>query len=80
MRTLADILGGMARPLVLAVLVLIGLGLASADPAAGRAGASGFACKGIFDDPEWNRALCRLHPVRLWNTSLGEIVPGLERG
>jgi hypothetical protein len=77
MNMISDVFGGLLKPLVLGVVLLVGLGLVSADPAAGRTGADGFSCKGFFNDADWNRALCRFHPARIWNTPIADLVPFL---
>lgn len=77
MQALSDILGGLARPLLLAGVLIVILGLLSDHSGNGATGSSGFECKGFTSDPEVNRMLCRFHPARLWNTPVEELVPWL---
>ena len=79
MRAITDLLANFAKPFLVAVVILIGFGLIGADPATGRTGSEGFDCKGFTNNPEWNRTLCRYHPRRIWTTSVGELVPWVDR-
>jgi hypothetical protein len=65
----------MGKPLVVVALVLLGLGLVSADPAKGRTGADGFHCRGWTDDAAWNRTICRYHPARIWTMPVSDLLP-----
>lgn len=73
-----DSLGGFLRPLAIAVLILIALGFMTEKP--GATGTDGFACAGLTDNADLNRALCRMNPARLWNMPVADIVPGLRSG
>lgn len=64
----------------MALLLLVGAGVLTTDTTTGRSGASGFACKGLTTNPEWNRTICRYHPVRWWNMPITDIIPGLQQG
>ncbi|WP_116085407.1 hypothetical protein [Tropicimonas sp. IMCC34011] len=59
-----DFLCGLARPILVALIVLVGLGVVSASGSpVGRAGST--TCIQIFADPGFNRTVCRLSPARL---------------
>ncbi len=77
MGALFDIVGYLAKPLFLAVVVLVVLGLLNEAQAPRIGGGAGFECKGVFDDPEWNRILCQYHPGRWLNAPVSSVVPGL---
>ncbi|MBM7067923.1 hypothetical protein [Actibacterium sp. 188UL27-1] len=68
---------GFGRPVVLALALIIGLGMISDDSQSGLRGADGFACRGMTNNPDINRALCRLNPARIWNTPIAELISGL---
>ena len=78
MRTVIDLFGGLFKPMVVALVVLIGLGLVSADPSKGRTGATGFDCRGFTDNAELNRTICRFHPARIWNMSVTDIADDVK--
>lgn len=79
MKGLSYLFSGLSRPLVVVAILLVGAGVLSVDPSAGRASASGFACKGFTNNAELNRAMCRFHPARIWNTPVADLVPGLRQ-
>ncbi|PRY21750.1 hypothetical protein CLV78_10819 [Aliiruegeria haliotis] len=74
MGALANVVGGLWKPLALGLLVLVALGLMSDDSgfAAGK-----FNCSGFTNDPDLNRIICQYHPVRIWNTPVTELLPFL---
>ncbi|WP_068114266.1 hypothetical protein [Tropicimonas marinistellae] len=72
MGAIANVIGNMARPLFLGLLLVIGLGFMTGDPHNGHSGA---ACRDWTTDPELNRTLCRYHPTRILNTPVTELVP-----
>ena len=74
MGTLGDLFGGLLKPLLVALLVIVALGLVSTRPDMAASGA-GAGCAQVFDDPDINRLLCRLDPVRLWNTPVADLLP-----
>jgi len=74
MGALGDLFGTLLKPLLLALLLIVALGLFSDRPGTAGGGAS-FACPRWFDDPGINRMICRYHPVRIWNTPVSELVP-----
>lgn len=78
MGALAQTLGGLGRPLVLCVLVLLGLGLLDHDPGTGGEAAGGFSCKHWTSDPKLNRFLCQYHPARIWNMPVTDLLPSLS--
>ena len=82
MGAIGDLFGSLLKPLLVALLVIVALGLFSNQPgSAGGAGAGGaFACPSWFDDPAINRAICKYHPARLWNMPVAELLPWLDAG
>ena len=77
MGAITNLFGNVIRPLFLGLLILVGLGLLSADPQSGKLGANASGCQSFTSDPDLNRTICRLNPMRLWNTPVGELVPWL---
>jgi len=75
---LADLLGGLAKPMVMAAVLLVGLGFLSVDTAAGKAGTGGFTCKGFTSSAEMNRMICRYHPARIWNMPVTQVLGGTQ--
>lgn len=78
MTALYDVARGVLRPLFFALLLIMGLGLMADDPSRGVTGVNGFACKGITSSAELNRALCRIHPKRIWNMPVTDVIPYLR--
>lgn len=79
MGALLNTIGGLGRPLVLGVVILIVFGLLSSDPTSGNAG-DGFSCWRITSDPELNRLLCQYSPARIWNMPLADLLPEWAAG
>lgn len=79
MQGFLDLLVGLARPILLAGVILVCLGLLSDHSGTGTTAATGFECRGFTNDPEINRLLCRYHPARLWNTPVTDLMPWLAR-
>ncbi|NDR57757.1 hypothetical protein [Aliiruegeria sabulilitoris] len=77
MGALAQTLGGLGRPLVLGLVILLGLGLVSDNSGKGTTASGGLSCKGWTNDPELNRLICRYHPARIWNMPVSEMLPFL---
>lgn len=75
---LADLVGGLAKPFVMAAVLLVGLGFLTVDPSAGKAGSGGFTCKGFTSNPEVNRTICRYHPARIWNMPVLQVLGGTQ--
>ena len=73
MGALGDLVGGLLKPLLVALLILVALSLFSSRPDAG--GGTGFACTGFTDDPALNRMICRFHPARIWNMPVADLLP-----
>ena len=78
MGALGDLFGSILKPLLLALLIIIALGLFSNRPGTAGSGAASFSCPNWFTDPEINRLVCRYHPVRIWNTPVADLLPWLE--
>ncbi|SDI86379.1 hypothetical protein [Aliiruegeria lutimaris] len=78
MGALAQTLGGLGRPLVLGLVILLGLGLVSDNSGKGTTAAGGLSCGGWTSDPELNRLICRFHPSRIWNMPVSELLPVLS--
>lgn len=82
MGALGDLIGGLLKPLLVALLVIVALGLVSNGP--GSAGSAGtgaggaFSCPNWFDDPALNRTICKYHPARVWNTPVADLLPWLS--
>jgi hypothetical protein len=79
MGALGDLFGGLLKPLLVALLFLVALGLFSSNPGTGTGGAAGgLECGGITSSPELNRLICRYHPAKIWNTPVNELFPFLS--
>jgi hypothetical protein len=79
MSILESFFGSVLKPLLVALLILVALGMMSSRPDRGGGGAT-FACPQYFADPQINRLVCRFHPVRLWNTPVRDLLPGVAAG
>ncbi len=71
MRIIANAFEDLWKPAGIVLLVLLRLGLVSAD---GHAG-DGFACRPITEQPSLNRPICDLQPTRLWKMATAKILP-----
>ena len=79
MHVVSSVLSGTWKSLAIACAVLIGLGLVGDDNSLKRNSAAGFECRGLTDNPNWNRTLCRLHPAHLLNTPVVDLLPWTAR-
>ena len=80
MGTLTDFFGGLLKPLLVALMVLVVLGLFSQRPGEARSVSVGVECRAWTASPELNRLACRYHPARLWSMPVTDLVPGLGDG
>lgn len=80
MGALSDVFGGLLKPLLVALMVLIALGLVSQRPGEARTVSAGIDCRAWTDNVELNGLLCRYHPARLWSMPVTDLVPGLGDG
>ncbi|MEM9247508.1 MAG: hypothetical protein AAGB05_02315 [Pseudomonadota bacterium] len=78
MGALFDMIGYLAKPLFLAVVALVVLGLLNESQGPRLGGGAGFECQGVFNDPDWNRVLCQYHPGRWLDMPVSQLVPGLS--
>ena len=69
---------GLAKPLVVVMVLLIGASVLAADKGDGRVGLSGIACEGFTSNPQINRLWCTYHPSRIWHLPITEVIPGLK--
>ena len=72
----ADFSNWLLKPLLVGLLVLVGLGLFSVDPA--RGDGAGFDCYAFTGNAELNRTICKYNPARLWNMPVSDLVPDLR--
>lgn len=77
MGTLTDFFGGLLKPLLVALLLLVALGLFSQRPGEARTVSAGIECRSWTDSVELNGLLCRYHPARLWSMPVSDLIPGL---
>jgi hypothetical protein len=80
MGALTDLFGGLLKPLLVALMVLIALGLFSQRPGEARSVSVGIECRSWTASAELNRLMCRYHPARLWSMPVADLIPGLGDG
>ena len=78
MGALLDIVGYLAKPIFLGLVVLVVLGLLNEGQSRSFGAGIGFECHGFTNDPEWNRVICQYHPARLLQRPVSDLVPGFR--